>query len=871
MDSKKLIADVSKCFNESIDRSEGVILCYLEGPDCAPFPCCYQHMDDFEEAKKLCDQMNRDHVNDRKYAVWDKSLSEQFYPPVESKRHRDDEYHLVLHDDGTPKGKPVAIFATITGDLDRAKKACKLHNASSKRHFMTVRTLLDNGEFSEPLFPIGPKDFPKRFRETNEAAEEKPEAYAVCRVEDDTVDELARFRTFERAKNGCNIANRYSEKHPGAFTIFAIVNGKYGKKVYPETVNENEEPDYENFDDYEEFIDQAKDGAFDGYRIITTSIEDGWGGLRLLLKDEDNNLLEVFVKNHDLKDADAWLTDCGRRNIDGVITHTDEETPAAVEYTIALCAKPNEPPCKDFGTIDDLEQAKKIVDYMNVHGKHRKEGVYGVYTIHNNEYSKMLYPTNMPEVGDNGAPINEKAMYELNWPEQYNHDVLGQLAKHSDLKNKFEQTSDHSIKFAHDDNLKQQFIDYLKAEKCDEKDLMINEINESKDEMCEINVSPHLHLDAQKILNADPEIKSKIEWTAINAFKFEHDDELLQKITDALVAGGIPKEEFMAQELDEAVNPDDIFAGVINHLEQLGFNYTKFNDNFVEFSGKTKDINGVECGSEGCMEVEDDGAVSFSIVFFIDEKETDGITGCAHGGPSKNVAEVVDSIVIPNFDVVAAIAETKVNEAQEDGENDLDRLTKCLEEFFKVKFEYAGRWGRQIEFDTESSICYRDIDEKEYALALRETMGDTVDPDFISIEKHSVTVGVTDKFNDGVERFDISTITKENMPEILKFDELKELVEDAMKTDVRIYAVDDKKFEIESKNVAKEAGILSDLFKELQVASGRCLITNDPKTGKLNAYVAVKFVWEFKDHGFNGHEVYSAKFEDGKWQLKSLD
>lgn len=450
----------------------------------------------------------------------------------------------------------------------------------------------------------------------NESAEtpvDEKECVLCIKGKGKELAEYAYFRNLEQAKKVCDAQNKHSKRHAGCFVV---LTPDHSEQLYPEVaINENEEPDYEKYDDYEEFIDQAKDGAFDGYRIITASIEDGWGGLRLLLKDEDNNLSEVFVKNHNLKDADAWLADCGRRNIDGVITHTDE------------------------------------------------------------------------------LPVNE-----------------------------------------------------------------------STDEMCEITVSPHLHLDVQSILNANDEIKKEIEWTSANSFKFKKDEKLLDRIMDTLKAGGVPEEEILPHELDEAS------------------------------------------------------------------------------------------------------ASKKVNEAEEEG--DLQKLNKFLNDYFQIEFKFEGRWGKQIEFDTESTLRYRGIDAEDLSNKAAEAMGEKIDPDSISVQKNSVTIIVTEKFDDGMGRFDLSTITKENMPEILKFDELKKLIEDEFGYKVAVLAVNDKKFEFESDNIKAEAGILKGIFRDLRISSSSSLITTNPKTGKLNAYAGVNFAWEFADHGFNGHSIGSVKFEDGKWILK---
>lgn len=93
----------------------------------------------------------------------------------------------------------------------------------------------------------------------------------------------------------------------------------------------------------------------------------------------------------------------------------------------------------------------------------------------------------------------------------------------------------------------------------------------------------------------------------------------------------------------------EMLSDVVGLMLESNMNVSTFGDDFIEFSGISKDIMGNRISVEGSLEV-DDAELAYSVVYSIGYKDTDGIIG-TYRVDTKAVSDIVTDLLVPAFNV----------------------------------------------------------------------------------------------------------------------------------------------------------------------------------------------------------------------------
>lgn len=80
----------------------------------------------------------------------------------------------------------------------------------------------------------------------------------------------------------------------------------------------------EEYEDYQDFKEDAENGGYDGFELINSDDVPGWGGLEIILREPSTGeVTKIFIRAN-IPDVD-WVKDCGRHLVNDVITEGTEE------------------------------------------------------------------------------------------------------------------------------------------------------------------------------------------------------------------------------------------------------------------------------------------------------------------------------------------------------------------------------------------------------------------------------------------------------------------------------------------------------------------------------------------------------------------
>lgn len=235
-----------------------------------------------------------------------------------------------------------------------------------------------------------------------------------------------------------------------------------------------------------------------------------------------------------------------------------------------------------------------------------------------------------------------------------------------------------------------------------------------------------------------------------------------------------------------------------------------------------------------------------------------------------------------------------LNEAEENKENDLQKVMKLLEKKLGVKVEFLGsnyndRNMITIGFDFSQKLKDETdglsfVEQKHFEADFVKYLGDKVKEIYITNTKYgqsTIVLEVTGDFDDGIKYYDVNTLIKNpgKAKEELKFDKLVEKICDKLGSDIPIRIYIDQKYRrkeavkneaslmIEAKNLVDEIGIMKSIFNSVNIEIWDSWVRANPKDGSLEAYADIHLSWHNYDGGSNGAELCTAYFSDNHWSI----